>query len=252
MLTTRRVDLPPFTFWETRAGSGTPVVLLHGLGGSSDWWRHNVSVLAGRHLVSAVDLVGVGRRFFQHRSRLPKGLDDIAVLLARWIESSFDRPVHLVGNSLGGHIAIHLAASRQELVRSIVLVDSTGIPFEIAPRAHVTNILMPHVLRSVLVILMHDLFRVSPATWAKTFARLQRDDARPLMRKLAMPVQLIWGECDPLVPLKYARQMLEIMPHATLHVIPRAGHVPMWENPRAFNEVLLAFFDDAVTDRGVS
>jgi pimeloyl-ACP methyl ester carboxylesterase len=241
----RRVDLPPFTFWETRAGSGTPLVLLHGLGGSSDWWRNNVDVLSERYLVSAVDLIGFGRnRFFLRRSNLPLRFDDIAALLARWIESSFDAPVHLAGNSLGGQIAIHLAASRPDLVRSLVLIDSTGIPFEIAPGAHIENIAMPHGWRSFLLVLARDVFRAGPTALAVAFARLLRDDARPLMRTLAMPVLLIWGEHDPLVPLTYAKQMLEEMPHAKLRVIPRAGHVPMWENPRAFNDALLSFLDE--------
>jgi pimeloyl-ACP methyl ester carboxylesterase len=245
VLTARRVDLPPFTFWESRGGSGTPVVLLHGLGGSSDWWRHNVAVLSERHLVSVVDLAGFGRsRFSLRRSKLPHSFDEIAALLARWIESSFDGPVHLVGNSLGGQMAIHVAASRPELVRSLVLVDSTGIPFELAPGAHIENIAMPHGWQSFLLILMRDLFRTGPATLARTFTRLLRNDARPLMRTLTMPVLLIWGEHDPLVPLTYARRMLGEIPHAKLRVIPRAGHVPMWENPRAFNETLLAFLDD--------
>jgi pimeloyl-ACP methyl ester carboxylesterase len=242
---TRRVDLPPFTLWETRAGSGTPIVLLHGLGGSSDWWRHNIDVLAERYLVSAVDLIGFGRnRFFLRRSNLPLRFDDIAALLARWIESSFDGPVHLAGNSLGGQIAIHLAASRPDLVRSLVLIDSTGIPFEITPGVHIENIAMPHGWRSFLLILTRDLFRAGPTAIAVAFARLLRDDARPLMRKLTMPVLLIWGEHDPLVPLSYAKYMAEEMPHAKLRVIPRAGHVPMWENPRAFNDALLSFLDE--------
>ena len=245
MPTQRRIDLPPFTFWETRLGSGTPVVLLHGLGGSSDWWRHNINVLAERYLVSAVDLVGFGRnRLFLRRSKLPLRFDDIAGLLARWIESSFDSPVHLVGNSLGGQIAIHLAASRPDLVRSLVLVDATGIPFEVAPGAHVENLATPHGWRTFFLILARDLFRAGPTSIALAFARMLRDDARPLMRKLLMPVLLLWGESDPLVPLTYARQMLEVIPQAKLRVIPRAGHIPMWENPRAFNEALLSFLDE--------
>jgi pimeloyl-ACP methyl ester carboxylesterase len=249
--TTRRVELPPFTFWETRAGSGTPVVLLHGLGGSSDWWRHNIDVLAERYLVSAIDLVGFGRnRFFLRRSKLPLRFDDIAALLARWIESSFDGPVHLAGNSLGGQIAIHVAASRPDLVRSLTLVDSTGIPFEIAPGAHIERLALPHGWRTFFLILARDLFRAGPTALAVAFARLLRDDARPLMQRLTMPVLLLWGDNDPLVPLTYARQMLDEMPHARLRVIPRAGHVPMWENPRAFNEELLSFLGeiDAVKD----
>src|SRR3954452_12582157 len=250
---TRRVDLPPFTFWETRAGSGTPLVLLHGLGGSSDWWRHNIDVLSERYLISAVDLIGFGRnRFFLRRSKLPLRFDDIAALLARWIESFFDGPVHLAGNSLGGQISIHLAASRPDLIRSLILIDSTGIPFEIAPGAHIENIVLPHGWRSFLLVLARDLFRAGPTALAVAFARLLRDDARPLMRKLMMPVLLVWGEHDPLVPLTYAKQMLDEMPHAKLRVIPRAGHVPMWENPRAFNEAVLSFLDEVDVVHGLA
>jgi pimeloyl-ACP methyl ester carboxylesterase len=247
--TQRRVELPPFTFWETRAGRGTPIVLLHGLGGSSDWWRYNIDVLAESYLVSAVDLVGFGRnRLFARKSNLPLRFDEIAALLARWIESSFDEPVHLVGNSMGGHIAIHLAASRPDLVRSLVLVDATGIPFEVAPGAHIENLAMPRGWRTFLLILARDLFRAGPTAIALAFARLLRDDARPLLKTLTLPLLLVWGETDPLVPLTYARQILELVPHAKLRVISRAGHVPMWENPREFNEALLSFLDEV--DRG--
>ena len=245
MPTYRRVDLPPFAFWETRAGSGTPIVLIHGLGGSSDWWRYNIKVLAERYLVSAVDLVGFGRnRLFVRKSKLPPQFDDIAALLARWIESSFDQPVHLVGNSMGGHIAIHVVASRPDLVRSLVLVDATGIPFEVAPGAHIESLAMPHGWRTVLLILARDLSRAGPTATALSFARLLRDDARPLLKTLTLPVLLIWGETDPLVPLTYARQILELVPHAKLRVISRSGHVPMWENPHEFNEALLSFVDE--------
>ena len=245
MPTHRRVDLPPFTFWETRAGHGTPIVLLHGLGGSSDWWRYNIDILAESHLVSAVDLVGFGRnRLFMRQSKLPLRFDDIAALLARWIESSFAEPVHLVGNSMGGHIAIHLAASRPDLVCSLVLVDATGIPFEVAPGAHIESLAMPRGWRTFLLILARDLFRAGPTAIALSFARLLRDDARPLLKTLTLPVLLVWGETDPLVPLTYARQILEILPNARLRVISRAGHVPMWENPREFNEALLSFLDE--------
>lgn len=246
----RRVDLPPFSFWETRAGSGAPVVLIHGLGGSADWWRHNIDVLAERYLVSAVDLVGFGRnRLFLRQSKLPLEFDDIAALLARWIESSFAEPVHLVGNSMGGHIAIHVAATRPDLVRSLVLVDATGVPFELAPGAHIDSLAVPRGWRSLALIAARDLFRAGPTAFALAFLRLLRDDARPLLSKLTMPVLLLWGEHDPLVPLTYARQMQQLIPNATLRIVPRAGHVPMWENARAFNDELLRFLGDVEAAR---
>ena len=143
---------------------------------------------------------------------------------------------------MGGHVAIHLAARRPDLVRSLVLVNSTGIPFEIAPGAHLANLIVPRGAMSFARILARDIFRAGPTAMTVAFTRLLRDDARPTMRRLTMPVLLLWGERDPLVPLTYARQMLEAIPNARLVVIPYAGHVPMWENPRAFNDALLAFF----------
>jgi len=238
----RQITLPPYRFWETRTGSGTPVVLIHGLGGSSEWWRYNVPVLAESHTVATVDLVGFGRnRLFLRQSSLPLRFPEIAALLARWTEASFAGPVHLVGNSLGGHIAIHLAAQRPDLVRSLTLVDSTGIPFTITPRLHLESLAVPRGWNTFVQILARDLFRGGPTAVGLALARLLRDDVRPLLRTLTMPVLLLWGESDPLVPLEYARRMRAELPQAKLEVVPRAGHIPMWENPAVFNGKLLEF-----------
>jgi pimeloyl-ACP methyl ester carboxylesterase len=239
-ITTREIVLPPYRFWETRAGSGTPIVLLHGLGGSSDWFRYNIEVLAESHLVAAADLVGFGRT---HAHR-PLVFEEIAALLARWIESSFDGPVHLAGNSMGGHIAIHVAAKRPDLVRSLILIDSTGIPFAFDPRTHFEYGALPHRGLSFARVFVRDAFRAGPTAVALAFARLLRDDARPLLRELHMPVLLMWGENDPLVPVPYAEQMHELIPQSQLVILPHAGHVPMWESPTAFNGALLAFVND--------
>lgn len=237
--------MPPYAFWQTRSGSGTPVVLVHGLGGSSDWWRHNIPELEVTHTVAAVDLVGFGRnRFFLRRSSLPPTFEEMAALLSRWIESSFSEPVHLVGNSMGGQIAIHLAAARPDLVRSLVLVNSTGIPFELRPGVHIENLMIPRGMLSFARILARDAFRSGPTALLVAFRRLLRDDARPLMRRLQMPVLLLWGERDPLVPLRYASQILDMIPSARLSVVPSAGHIPMWENPEAFNGELLQFLGE--------
>jgi pimeloyl-ACP methyl ester carboxylesterase len=236
------IEIPPHAFWVHETGSGTPVVLIHGLGGSSDWWRHNIDTLAREFRVIALDLVGFGRnRFFLRRSRLPPRFADLASLLGAWIESAIGEPVHLVGNSMGGHIAIHLAATRPELVRSLTLVNSSGIPFEIAPGQHIANLIVPRGAMSFATVLARDFFRAGPRAIAKAFVHLLRDDARPLLQGLTMAVLLLWGERDPLVPLTYARQMQEIIPNARLKVIPNAGHIPMWENPPAFNAALLEF-----------
>lgn len=84
LTTSTRIDLPPYSLWETREGSGTPVVLLHGLSGSSRWWSRNRAALAARHLVAAVDLVGFGRnRRFLGLPVLMPAFGEVTALLAR-------------------------------------------------------------------------------------------------------------------------------------------------------------------------
>jgi len=240
------VDIPPYAFWVHESGSGPPVILIHGLGGSADWWRHNVDTLAREFRVIALDLIGFGRnRLFLRRSKLPLKFDEIAALLIRWIESSIREPVHLVGNSMGGHVAIHVAATRPDLVRSLTLVNSSGIPFAIAPGRHIANLFVPRGAMSFATVLTRDVFRAGPTAIAVAFARLLRDDARPLLRRLSIPVLLLWGERDPLVPLVYAEQMRAMIPNSRLQVIRHAGHIPMWENPEAFNAALLEFLRES-------
>ena len=121
-----RVDLPPYSLVETRTGSGTPIVLLHGLSGSSRWWSRNIDALSRNHTVATVDLGRFGRQ----------QLSEITALVARWLET-FGEPVHLFGHSMGGLIAIGVAAERPELVRSLMLISAVGMPFRFDPLSHV-------------------------------------------------------------------------------------------------------------------
>lgn len=239
----RLVELPPFSFWETRAGSGTPVVLIHGLSGSRAWWRKNLDALASRHLVVAIDLVGFGatRKVARH-GPLPLSFDDVAALLARWLGEEFDQPVHLVGHSMGGHIAIHLAASYPRLIRSLVLVNSTGLPFRIDPRAHLRNIYpVPRGVISFSRVLAADFLRAGPFSVTLGAVRLLSDDAREALKTIAVPTLIVWGERDPLVPSAYGEELSRALKNAQLTVLPEAGHVSMWDNAEAFNERVLEF-----------
>ncbi|MGA7614174.1 MAG: alpha/beta fold hydrolase [Thermoanaerobaculia bacterium] len=245
--TTREIEIPPFRFWETRSGEGTPVVLIHGLAGSSGWWRHNVPALAKQHLVVAIDLVGFGRSGGWRRgsASLPLPFDDTVRMLARWIEISFAGPVHLVGHSMGGQVSIHLAALRPDLVRSLSLLASTGIPFEVDPIRHLASVSFPrrNVL-SFLPVLARDFFRAGPASVVIAWGRLVTNDARDALRRIRAPSLLLWGEADPLVPLRYGEEMLRHLPTADLVVVPDSGHVVMWDNPEEVNRILLEFLGD--------
>ena len=61
---------------------------------------------------------------------------------------------------------------------------------------------------------------------------------------LNLPILLVWGENDTLVPVRQGRQLSKLFPHAVLQIIPSAGHVPMFDQPQQFNECVLSFLDD--------
>jgi pimeloyl-ACP methyl ester carboxylesterase len=227
-----RKEFPPYLLRETRAGAGTPVALLHGLSASSRWWSKNIEVLAARHLVAAVDLP----------PRLTQG--EMTALLARWLET-FGEPVHIMGHSMGGQLAIRLAAERPDLVRSLLLVSAAGIPFRLDPRPHVRPLPKPpYGGPRIAQLLVPDFFRTGPASVALATTRVLRGDQRERMRALRLPTLLVWGENDPLVPLVYGEAMAGEIEGARLVVIPRAAHVAMWDTPEEFNRIALEFLDE--------
>jgi pimeloyl-ACP methyl ester carboxylesterase len=241
---TRRLAFPPYELWETRAGSGPPVALIHGLSGSSRWWSRNIDALSSRYLVAAVDLVGFGRnrRFFGPPVVLPP-FSEVTALLARWLET-FGEPVHLIGHSMGGQIAIQLAAERPDLIRSLVLVDAAGMPFAFDPRPHLRPLeKFPYGGPGITRVLLPDFLRAGPASIAIAGTRVMRGDMREPMHALRVPTLLVWGENDPLVPLQYGQAMQQEIAGSRLVVIPRAAHVAMWDAPEAFNRIVLEFLD---------
>src|SRR5689334_12582644 len=100
------------------AGVGEPVILVHGLSGSTRGWARSVDALAKAYRVSLVELPGFGA---MRRSHVRLGLDEAATWLLRWMEALGLRGAHLVGHSMGGYICMRLAALRPEAVHRLVL-----------------------------------------------------------------------------------------------------------------------------------
>jgi pimeloyl-ACP methyl ester carboxylesterase len=116
----RTIDLGGPVHYLDHGGSGTPMVLVHGLGGSALNWMDAAPLLAERFRVFAIDLLGHGRTPCGH---LTSSVQHNAELIPRFIERVTGGSAVLVGNSMGGYLSMKVAAKRPELVDELVLVD---------------------------------------------------------------------------------------------------------------------------------
>jgi pimeloyl-ACP methyl ester carboxylesterase len=214
------------------------VVCVHGLAGSSRWWKPVVPALSERYDVHLVDLP---RYRFLSRVRPADG----AAWLARWLaDASLDAPV-LVGHSLGGLIAAQVAAREPELVGSLVLVDPAGVPsgrsLTLEPLALASSLTsVPPRFFTQLVV---DALRWGPDALLRGGLYALGTDVRVDLESIRAPTLVVWGEHDVLMPRRLAETWRDAIAGAQLTVVPGAGHVPMVESPSAFVEAVFDFLE---------
>jgi pimeloyl-ACP methyl ester carboxylesterase len=243
---TRRVvvDVPPYRIHSLESGTdGEPLILLHGLSGSSRWWDRNVAALGKHFRVLVPDVIGFGR------TRIPPplpGLERMAELLAAWMEAVGAPESDLIGHSMGGQIAIHLAALLPDRVRRLVLVDSAGIPRPARARElfrFAAEVAAPARWGDVTFFptIVGDALHAGPRTITQALGHILRDDVRPLLPRISAPTLIVWGENDRICPVEHAYLLRERIPDSRLIVLRRAAHNAMIDRPADFNDVVLRF-----------
>jgi len=222
-------------------GEGEPVVLVHGLSGSTRWWARNTAALATEYRVYLVDLPGFGA---MRRLRRHFVLAEAASWLATWMEAVGLGKAYLVGHSMGGYVCLRLAAQRPEAVRRLVLVAPAGVPAERPLLGHLVPLLLAarQAVPSFLPILTYDAIRTGPATLWRAARDLLAEDVREELQSIRVPTLLVWGEKDPLIPPSIGELLRREITHSQLLILENAGHVPMFDRPQGFNAALLAFF----------
>ena len=226
--------------YEVAGEEGEPVVLVHGLSGSTRWWAHNVPALARHHRVYLVDLPGFGA---MRRARRRFALTEAAAWLHGWMEAVGLEGTHLVGHSMGGYIAIRLAARWPEAVRRLALVSPAVLPEDRSMLGYLFPLLGAalYARPSFLPVLVRDALRMGPATLLLASRDLLAGGARGDLRKIAAPTLLVWGENDTLIPPAIGDLLRAEIPDSRLLVLEGAAHVPMFDLPEDFDAALLAF-----------
>ena len=215
-----------------RAGSGPSVVLLHGGASDSRDWLSTMAALSHSHTLHAPDILGYGK------SDRPRP----ALYLREFVESTldfirgleFDSHV-LVGHSIGGRVCLEIALRHPEMVRGLVLIDTTGFA-RLARWGMYIGALMYWLRKTLHVKQPYPLF-LKEVGEDKDWRCLER------LPELRMPTLVIWNRRDPYYPVSNAFAATKLIPNARLEVFPGYGHAPHLQRLDYFNELLLDFLN---------
>lgn len=214
--------------------------MLHGLSGSSRWWRHNVPVLAERYQLYLIDLPGFGRT----RAGTQRfDLDELASSIVLWMDALGMNQAHLIGHSMGGYLCLRIAAHHPGRLKCLVLVSPAGIPHKLSLPGYILPLLV--TVRSLrprfFMLLVADALHAGPRIIIHAAQDLLTKDIRESLRNISTPTLLIWGEGDLLIPPTFGDVLRQHIRHAHLLLLQKAGHVAMFDQPDQFNEAVLAF-----------
>jgi len=241
-----------------RAGEGPPLLLLHGMASSIYSWSETLPELSQRHDVVALDLPGFGL------SDQPPDLSFarlVRATLGAMDELGLER-ASLAGNSLGGAVAIAIAAEHPERVERLVLLDAAGFNVDPAQRPAILRLAgaTPAALLEILPVrrqltrvalrqVFHDQAKVSDERVEEYVAPLLRPgtvrsiqsllgstvaDAAAfpdLVARVRAPTLILWGNEDRWVPLEQAELFAAAIPGSRTIVLRRCGHTPQEERP---------------------
>ena len=246
------------------AGSGPPLVLLHGLGSSSADWGFQLPEFSARYHVITVDLRGHGRSLdgAWHYS-VTQMADDVGALLA-----TLDLgPAHVVGLSLGGCAAQPLAAQHPERVRSLVLCNTFARlrPDGVRGAARLLRRAWLFATAPMPVVAEYVAAGLFPkpehhALYAEAAIRIGRNQKRPylaamravvgfdsraLLAGIRCPTLVLAGDSDLTVPAASGRALARAIPGGTFALITDSGHATPYDQPEAFNRAVLEFLDSA-------
>lgn len=235
--------------------SNPAVIMLHGFGSSLHTWEPWAQALQDQYRVIRIDLPGSGLSEPDPTGRYDD-LRTIDILVALMDRLGVAKAA-LIGNSIGGRIAWNFAARHPERVTKLVLISpdgfaSKGFAYDKKPKvpamAHAMRYVLPRsMVRSSLaqaygdpalltdetVDRYYDLM-LAPGSRSALIARMEQTvlrDPAPLLRQIRVPVLLVWGDKDAMIPVSNAADYVRELPQAEVVTFPGLGHVPHEEAP---------------------
>lgn len=231
-------------------GEGEPLMLLHGLFGALSNFEHLIEHFRHTHKV-VVPILPLFDLDILHST-----VGGLAKYVHKFIETKGYDKIHLLGNSLGGHVALVHLLKHPEKIKSLILTGSSGL-FEngmgdtyprrgdyeyIRKKTEVTfydpKTATKELVDEVFEITRNRLKVIKIISLAKSAIRHNLGEE---LNNVKQPTLLIWGNNDTITPPFVAREFNRLIPNSELHFIDKCGHAPMMEQPDEFNVILDKF-----------
>jgi len=231
-------------------GSGEPLVLLHGLFGALSNFRSLIEYFRQYNKV-IVPMLPLLDMDILHTS-----VGGLAKFVNKFLETRDLNGVHLMGNSLGGHVALVHVLKHPERVKSLILTGSSGL-FEngmgdsypkrgdkeyIRKKTQLTfydpNVATEELVDEVYSITNNRIKAIKIIALAKSAIRNNLGEE---LNQVKQPTLLVWGNNDSITPPFVAQEFHKLIPNSELYFIDKCGHAPMMEVPAEFNAILHKF-----------
>lgn len=231
-------------------GEGEPLVLLHGLFGALSNFKPLIEYFRN-HTKVVVPILPLLDMDILHTS-----VGGLAKYVKKFIELRNYDGVHLLGNSLGGHVALIHSLKHPEKLKSLILTGSSGL-FEsgmgdtypkrgnydyIKKKTELTfydpNMATKELVDEVYSITNNRLKAIKIIALAKSAIRNNLGEE---LNQIKLPTLLVWGKNDTITPPFVAEEFHKLIPNSELHFVDKCGHAPMMEVPEEFNAILHKF-----------
>jgi pimeloyl-ACP methyl ester carboxylesterase len=230
------------------------LVMIHGAGGRSQTWQGQIHPLKDSLNTLAMDLPGHGNTAGQSKNRV----DAYAHWLGEMLDALFQRPVFLMGHSMGGAIVQETALLYPKLLKGIILAG-TGPRLQVAPmflegflnrfEETIDTVIKYAYASGADRSMLREGASIMKEAGAKVvhddFVACDHFDRRKDIGNINLPCLIICGEKDKLTPLSLSRVLHESIRGSTLEVLPSAGHYAMIESHREFNQRVRHFISES-------
>lgn len=231
-------------------GEGEPLLLLHGLFGAMSNFSDLIEYFR-QHYKVVVPLLPLFELDILHTS-----VGGLAKYVHRFIEAKDYQGIHMLGNSLGGHVSLVHILKHPERIKSLTLTGSSGLfengmgdsypkrgDYEYIKKKTEITFYDPATATEELVNEVFEITRnrikvIKIIALAKSAIRNNLGEE---LNAIQQPTLLIWGNNDIITPPFVAREFQRLIPNSELHFIDKCGHAPMMEQPEEFNAVLHKF-----------